>query len=105
MILTKQVEMKWTPVTISLYRSKGYNYTKLWDTFIINVKDLVYNSNVKIEVECDYCGSTKEIKYFAYVSNEYFKNEQKYACLVCSGRMRRTLSYDFIKNMVENIGI
>lgn len=102
-LITKNVVVKWTPYVKNHYESKGYTFTKLWDTFIANVEDLPSKSCEMVKVKCDYCGTEKEIRYSTFISNYFLNVEGKYACLKCSGIKRNTLSYEFIKNMVENL--
>lgn len=103
-LLTTETIVKWTPYVKTYYTEKGYIFTKLWDTFTIKTVDLPLKSCEMVRVKCDYCGIEKEIRYSTYITNYYLETVNKYACLVCSGKMRVTLPYELIKTMIESLG-
>lgn len=84
MIVTKEVEVKWTNRNKEWYQSKGYQFTKLRDKFMVKTSDLTVGASNKVEVKCDYCGITKVKPYFKYVSS-HENADTKDACSKCRG--------------------
>lgn len=74
MLITKYVEMKWNSKNKAYYESLGYTYTKMKDTFLINVNDLKNGSNVKVEIKCDYnadgCCNISNVEWYRYISSK-----------------------------------
>ncbi len=66
MLVTKTVLIKWNSKIKNHYVSKGYTYTKMGDTFEVNVNDLTKGSNVEVEFKCDICGKLCKRKWFNY---------------------------------------
>lgn len=81
MILTKEVEVKPTGKMLKYYRDKGYD-AKYKRPLFVNVNDLPDNSNIKIEVLCDYC--KENVVYVRYADyTRRIKETDKIACLNC----------------------
>lgn len=54
MLLTKEVEIGWSPTTQKHYEELGYEYE--WRShFIVPVEHLTDNSHAKVDILCDYC--------------------------------------------------
>lgn len=51
----QKVKVKWYGSNIKIYKSKGYEYTKLGDEFFIDINDLPRGSREEIKCKCDYC--------------------------------------------------
>lgn len=66
MLITKQVEITWNPQNKNHYVEKGYTYTKMRDTFIVDVNDLTESSNYRVDVRCDYCGHISSVRWADY---------------------------------------
>lgn len=100
MLLTKEVEIKIRPQTLKHYESLGYKipmkratnntYAKYKKEFvydfnkpiIVKVEDLLPQSNVKVDVLCDYCREeTFSIVYSRY--NDEARCVAKHACKNC----------------------
>lgn len=79
--MTKQVTVKWCSRTKYHYIDKGYNFTKIGDTFTANINDVTHGSDVMVDVRCDYCGKTYQTKYSTYLKTS--KNGTN-ACKKCS---------------------
>ena len=47
------VEMTWSNATKEYYKSKGYQFTNMYDNFFVKAKELSPSSHAKIEVVCD----------------------------------------------------
>lgn len=80
-LLTKKVITKWNGRTKQYYIDKGYQFTKIGDELEINVFDLKPYSEVKVEVQCDYCGKKYTISYASYLETE---RNGKIACKQCA---------------------
>lgn len=57
MLISKKIEMKWNSRNKKRYEELGYVFTKVGDTFIIDVEHLSKYSKYKVQYECDYCGT------------------------------------------------
>ena len=80
----QKFKIKWNNTNKDWYISKGYKYTKRYDEFYVDIKDLMKGSKVKVKCICDYCGSVYECYYYAY--NKSHKQICKDACRNCSGK-------------------
>ena len=54
MLTTETIEIKWNSSNKKHFESLGYLFTKMKDTFIIEVDHLMKTSKYEIEYECDY---------------------------------------------------
>jgi len=77
LVLPQEVEVKWERRNKPIYVDKDYIFTKIGDTFMVNINDLAKNSPVKIKVICDYCleeGLVNIIKkeYRSYLNGRKF---------------------------------
>lgn len=104
MLLTENINIKWWYNTKQYYINKGYEFTKIGDVFSVKINDLPENSNIIVEVKCDYCGCVKSIRYSTYIHNFLLKNNNKYGCLHCSSKINNNLEFEYIKSLVESIG-
>ncbi|MFA5071041.1 MAG: HNH endonuclease [Candidatus Pacearchaeota archaeon] len=68
LILTKEVKQRWVGPSITYYTKMGYNYTKLYDYFIVPIQDLIHSSSIEIEIQCPICNRTRK-KPFKKVVN------------------------------------
>jgi hypothetical protein len=86
-IVSSKVIIKWHGSNKDHYIEKGYKFTKIGDEFKVDVKDLLFSSNVSVEFICDYCNGenqkTDESKY------------KNYCDLIIS---RKTIEKDCCKN-------
>lgn len=78
MILTKEIEVTINYRNIEHFKSLGYDI-KHFDKIKIPIDHISKQSNVKIDVECDFCRKRKIIKYQSYVKGTDF-GKRKYAC-------------------------
>lgn len=67
MLLTKSVFIKWNSKIKKHYVDLGYEYTKMGDSFEVKVEHLTKGSNVKVDVECDYCKRISSVAWYSYV--------------------------------------
>jgi hypothetical protein len=82
MLITKMLKVKTTGSSIKYYKEKGYD-TSRNSIIEIKIEDLMKSSAALIEVQCDFCGVKKSIKYVKYMFQT--KNETKpYACNSCT---------------------
>jgi hypothetical protein len=77
MIIDKNVMLKISKKTITYYKSRGYDCI-LGEYISVKVSDLQVGSHVKINAQCDICGSKKKIMYQKYIKN--IKNQNIYSC-------------------------
>jgi very-short-patch-repair endonuclease len=78
------IEIKWERRNKPTLVSKGYVFTEIGDTVLVDPKDLSPNSPYPIPVQCDYCGEKYEMNMRDYtkrvLNHQYVK---KCACLEC----------------------
>lgn len=80
LIPNQMIEIKWNNKNKDWYVSKGYVFTKSYDTVLIKAEDLAKGSHKKVLVSCDYCG-----KIFSKTYKEYIKGKKtgKDCCNSC----------------------
>lgn len=86
LVENQKVEVKWNNNTKKHYVDKGYCFTKLGDTFLCDVNDLIKGSKIKVLVKCDYCNNTI-LKAFENYNIEIQKSG-KCACYNCRAKKR-----------------
>lgn len=59
--------MRWNSRNKKYYINKGYEFSRMNEYFNVKVEDLPKGSNIKIEVECDYCKEINLISWYSYV--------------------------------------
>lgn len=74
--------MKWHSNNKAHFVNKGYNFTKMGDSFNVFVEDLFSSSRCKIKMQCDYCNNVYETTYATYVLGR--KKSNKDACKNCA---------------------
>jgi len=92
MILEQTIKIKWNNKHKAYYESKGYIFTKLYEEFEVDVKDLLPLSKVKVDLQCDYCERKFEMKYCNFIK------EHNHACKNCTKIRRKEL-------MLEHFGV
>lgn len=80
-LLTKTVQTKWNGRTKQYYIDKGCKFTKIGDIFEVDVNDLKPYSEIKVEVQCDYCKRKYIVTYASYLSTV---RDGKNACKHCN---------------------
>lgn len=96
-IIDKTVIVKPNGKAISYYKSKGYD-AKYKQELEVKVEDLMPNSAVLINTECDYCGKQKPpIKYVDY--NVQTKNGTTKCCCIDCAHLKRE------EVMIEKYGV
>ncbi len=58
--------VKWNPANKKHYESFGYKFTKVGDSFEVNLEELPKKSHQVIKVQCDYCGKIIEVTLTNY---------------------------------------
>ena len=81
MIITKEVDVKWTLHVKEHYLNKGYPELKTGDIFTVLVEDLPSGSHIKVEVACDKCGAIKTMEYRNYIKD--YTEKYGYLCRHC----------------------
>lgn len=88
MILSKEVELIMNNRYIKYYKEKGYD-AKGGQSIKIKIVDLTINSNVLVQVDCEKCGTIKDMQYSHY--NRYTNNQsESYYCHKCNNIKRIT---------------
>ena len=95
------VKVKWNNTNKDWYESKGYKYTKRYDSFNVLAKDLSPRSNARLKATCDYCG--KEYDAYFVVLMEGRKFIQKDCCHDCTGKKASEVSLK--KRAIKYIGL
>lgn len=85
------VKIRWNNTNRELYESKGYVYTKRYDTFEVMAKDLSTKSKAKIKVLCDYCGREYETPFSQIIIGR--KSIPKDCCSHCTGKKSSEISF------------
>lgn len=75
---SQQVEMQWVARNRKRYEMLGYNFTKLFDTFLVEAKDLPKGSEKYVVVVCDYCG-----KPYKQLFKHQYNHKRKDCCKAC----------------------
>lgn len=84
MLLTKEIMVKWASnKSKSYYINKGYEFTNFGDEFLIPVTDLPPNSNIIVEVMCDYCSISLSKQYGKYMRSINTSPISKDVCTKC----------------------
>lgn len=78
MLLTKEVEIKLWSRHVKYYLDLGYKGNH-GDIIVVKVEDLPKQSKAKVNVQCDYCKTTKWIAYA-----DYLKSIEKYDTYSCN---------------------
>lgn len=69
-LLSKKVEQHWNSKIKKYYENKGYIYTHMGDTFLVNVDDLTDSSSIKVDIKCDYCGHIYQTTWGKYINSK-----------------------------------
>ena len=81
-LLSKSVKLFPTGKIIAYYKEKGYD-AKHMQELEVKIEDLSLCSTILVDVVCDYCGQTRQMKYVDY--NAQTKNgTEKCCCLNCA---------------------
>jgi hypothetical protein len=101
MILDEYVEIRLNNKNISYYLDHGYK-GEYGDLIVVNTKDLMTNSHVEINIQCDFCGVQKNIMFKDYIRHTK-NNTEKYCCKKCSKFKREeTISLLYgVRNVME----
>ena len=83
MLLNKKVIQKWNSNNKKRYVDLGYTFTKMGDSFEVDVGHLPNGSNVFVDVLCDYCGTQYQKQWYRYVRENIDSTIKKDCCLKC----------------------
>lgn len=106
-LLTKEVVVGWNNSNVKHYKSKGYEFTKNYDKFIVKTEDLPQSGSAKVDILCDSCGvhiNTTYSNYNAVIS----KYDGEYMCLSCSRKKQGKKSLtniDDLRIVFSNLGL
>jgi len=100
MLKTKIIKVKWNPKNKKYYENKGYIYTKNKDEFEVYISELSTGSEIKVEVECDYCGRVFIKTYCEYIKQNINSIIHKDCCMECRNIKRK--ESNLLQYNVEN---
>lgn len=83
MLLSKKVIQKWNSNNKSRYVDLGYTFTKMGESFEINVVHLPDGSNVLVDIQCDYCGKEYKKEWYRYIKENKNANINTDCCCAC----------------------
>lgn len=98
MLLTKEVEIRWNTRSKNMYIEKGYKFTKIGDTFICKIEDLIESSHEKVDVKCDYCDGLLKKEYREVIQGRKYVNKD--CCAKC--QQQKTKDVNLIKFGVDS---
>ena len=84
------VQVKWNNTNRDWYESKGYIYTKRYDSFAVRAKDLSPRSSARLQAVCDYCGDNYETCFVVLMDGR--KMIKKDCCSNCTGKKTSDVS-------------
>lgn len=84
MLITKTVMIKWNSKIKKHYVDLGYEFTKMKDSFEVNVCDLTNGSAVIVDVECDYCKNIYQKHWCNYILENKKSFVHKDCCKLCT---------------------
>lgn len=67
MLITKEIPVIWNSRNRKRYEKKGYKFTFIGDTFLMDVNDLSNGCDKRVDVKCDICGDVKSIAWNKYL--------------------------------------
>lgn len=103
MLITKTVPVRWNSRNKKRLESLGYTYTGMGDIVNIDVNDMSKGSNEEVTVKCDYCGRTKQIKWYTYLKTKgtICKKDACQECLQIKARESVEEKYGTFSGMYE----
>lgn len=85
MLMSEFAEVKWNSANKKKYVDLGYEFTKMGDTFKVNVNHLTKGSHSLVKVKCDYCGKEYEREYKKYLYCHNKSDNHEDCCEKCIG--------------------
>jgi DNA-directed RNA polymerase subunit RPC12/RpoP len=67
-LISKTAQVFWNSRNKKYYVERGYSFTRMGDPFDVDISDLTPGSQAVVDVQCDYCGSTYTVVWYAYVA-------------------------------------
>jgi len=101
LLISEKVETKWNSRTKKHYEEKGYLYTTMGDTIVVNVFDLKDNSMVYVDVQCDYCNKIYQVMWSHRTKFIKDNPNHKDCCLICTPKKAKETILE--KYGVDNI--
>lgn len=81
-LISKTVIVKWNSKTKRWYESLGYPFTKIGDEFEVKVSDLTKGSNSIVDMECNGCKKSLQVKWRDYL--KCIREYGDYYCHFCA---------------------
>lgn len=106
-LITNEVTVKLTSRTIKYYEDKGYLIPRSYDnrgrlrvkqgtTIIVDVNDLLQNSEIIVDIKCDKCNKNYQTTYSTYFNMK--KDNNKTYCQKCAVAVYNSGENSFWKN-------
>lgn len=93
MLISKTSLVTWNSKNKTYYTDLGYTFTKMKDTFEVDVKDLTKGSQAEVTVRCDYCGKEYTVKWYIYLT---MRNKQSLVNRDCCKECLQIKSKDVV---------
>lgn len=100
MLLSDKVMVRWSGATRKWFEQKGYSPFKNLQYFEVKVEDLMPRSEVKVLIQCDYCGAEIKKVYKDYKASKEETVIDKDACGNCN--TKKSKESNLILYGVEN---
>ena len=98
MLLSNTVELKWNSKIKKHYVELGYEFTKMGDTFTVNVNDLTSGSCAYVDVMCDYCHKVYKKQWHRYIRENMDSTIHKDCCYDCK-------KHKIVETSIEKYGV
>ncbi|MGM1044895.1 MAG: hypothetical protein ACQEXX_01975 [Bacillota bacterium] len=101
MLLLEKVNIKWNSANKNHFVSKGYEFTKMGDQFLVYLCDILPSSKIKIKVVCDKCNANNQVTYGSYIKLKCVQNHGfgYYMCHKCALIEKTKSTNDFKKEV------
>lgn len=117
LLVSKFITIKWTKKSRKYYEKLGYIFTNFGDNLTVFINHLQKTNNVKIKVQCDYCGKIFYKNFHTY-NNSKKLIINKDCCFSCAGLKKEEIylininnnsvtkynmkhSYEYVKNQFD----
>lgn len=89
MLLPQKVILKWIPRRKKYYTSKGYKFTKMGESFEVDVNDLQKGSEEIVKYRCDYCLEVRSKPYKYIVKTRELNEKDCCGDVMCLKKKRK----------------